>query len=92
MQSQFPHLIQVYAGVKDSSKWLAVEEIAQVTGVNTHSIKRLVPMLHRLGVFDRAGASHSFYYKIADSSKGIKHRSALETAYSMLANSRVRNK
>ncbi|NEP55609.1 MAG: hypothetical protein F6K31_00980 [Symploca sp. SIO2G7] len=88
MQSQFPHLIRVYAGVKDSSRWLDVEEIAQVTGINTHSIKRLVPMLHRLGVFDRAGASHSFYYKIADSSKGIKHRSALETAYSLFVQNR----
>ncbi len=84
VQPQLPHLIRVYAGVKESSQWLNLEEIAQVTKVNTHSVRRLVPMLHRLGVFERTGASHSFRYKVSDNSRGFKHRSALETAYKLL--------
>lgn len=83
-QPQLPHLIRVYAGVKDSSKWLDIEEIAQVTGVNTHSVRRLVPMLHRLGVFECAEASHSCRYRISDSFRGIKHISTLETVQKIL--------
>ncbi|NET59075.1 MAG: hypothetical protein F6K47_23910 [Symploca sp. SIO2E6] len=84
LHSQFPHLIRVYAGVKNSSHWLDMEEIAQLTGVNTHSIRRLAPMLHRLGVFDCARSSNSFYYKITNHPQGRKHMLALETAYRRL--------
>jgi|GEM_PF-3864293 len=84
VQAQFPDLIKVYAGVKDSSKWLDLEEIVQITGVNIYSVRRLVPMLHRLGVFDRTEGSHSFLYKISDNSRGMRHILALETTLNMI--------